>query len=148
MVPQTHRYVSMGSAMAISSASSFGLRRRSEGVQAELYEQSHLSAVWEGWGAVCKSSSGGAAPRQCTRVVCSALGTGGSRQVCEGTVEIIVCRKAAPCPLSQATGVAVWDLSASVPVSCAISGPPGTQGKQGSGEAVSLSSVTRGLAEG
>lgn len=36
--------------MAISSASSFGLRRHSEGVQAELYKRSHLSVVWEGYG--------------------------------------------------------------------------------------------------
>lgn len=49
--------------------------------------------------------------------------------------------------LSWDTGAVIWDLSASVPVSRAISVHPGTQGKQGSGEAVSLSSVTRGLAE-
>lgn len=59
-----------------------------------------------------------------------------------------MCRKAAPCLPSRDTGAAVWDLSASVPVFCAISVHPGTQGKQGSGEAESLSRVARGLAEG
>lgn len=54
-----------------------------------------------------------------------------------------MCRKAAPCLPSWDIGVVIWDLSASVPVSCSISAHPGTQGKQGSGEAVSLPSVSR-----
>lgn len=47
---------------------------------------------------------------------------------------MVTCRESAPCLLSGDTGVDIWDLSAPVPVSRAISVHPGTQGKQGSGE--------------
>jgi len=52
---------------------------------------------------------------------------------------------AAPNLPSWDTGVAIWDLSASVPVSRAISGRPGTQGKLGSGEVCPFPALPEGL---